>query len=193
MKDDYKMNLLTNWKTSLLSALIALSLAACSSIDLGPDNMQTEAGETNGSQSAPADPASGSGTASSTVKGVELNNKQEAPKAETEELAKVIYFDFDSFALKDEFAAIIAGHARALVTDRTLRMVLAGHTDDRGSREYNLALGQQRAEAVKRALLLLGAQELQVEAISYGEEKPESLGADEVSWAKNRRVEISYR
>lgn len=185
------MNMQRSWTRSLMSALLALSLAACSSIDLGDG---TQDGASNGAATTQSSSTGANSDATGTggVKGVDLGANQDNTQAAAQ-LGKVIYFDFDSFALKDEFAPLIAGHARALSEDRTLRMVLAGHTDDRGSREYNLALGQQRAEAVKRALLLLGAQELQVEAISYGEEKPASLGGDEMAHAKNRRVELNYR
>lgn len=179
----------------LLAGLLALSLVACSSVDLGQGTGDTGANAGAASNSGSAGGAQSQGNATDTVKGVDLQAATEASSAQqaTANLAKLIYFDYDSFALKDEFAPVIAGYARALVADRTTRLLLAGHTDERGSREYNLALGQQRAEAVKRALLLLGAQELQVEAISYGEEKPASLGADEASFAQNRRVEITVR
>ncbi len=187
------MNMQDKWKQPLLSAILVLSLAACSSVDLGQGTGDASGnGNASSTQGSGGDQANSKGTNADGVKGVELGNNAEQSKA-AENLGKVIYFDYDSFALKDEYAPLIAGHARALSEDRTLRVILAGHTDERGSREYNLALGQQRAEAVKRALSLLGAQDLQVEAISYGEEKPASLGGDEASFAKNRRVELRYR
>ena len=107
--------------------------------------------------------------------------------------AKVIYFDFDSYVVKPEFQGAIEAHARYLTANKSRKMAIEGHTDERGGREYNLALGQKRAEAVRRALGLLGVTDSQVEAVSFGKEKPAASGFDESSMAKNRRAEISYR
>jgi len=106
---------------------------------------------------------------------------------------RVVYFDFDSFVIKDEFKGLLDAHAKVLVRNSGRRLVVEGHTDDRGGREYNLALGQKRAEAVLRSLTLLGVSDKQVEAVSFGEERPASAGADESSWAKNRRAELKDR
>jgi peptidoglycan-associated lipoprotein len=108
-------------------------------------------------------------------------------------LPRVIYFDFDSYAVKDEFKPVIEGYAKALSGNRQLKIAIEGHTDERGGREYNLALGQKRAEAVVRALVLLGAQATQVEPVSYGKERPAANGGDEAAWAKNRRAEMKDR
>lgn len=108
-------------------------------------------------------------------------------------VTRVIYFDFDSFTLKPEYQAVVDQHARFLQANRQRNVMLDGHTDERGGREYNLALGQKRAEAVRRALLLVGAQDAQVEAVSFGEEKPAAQGSSEDAHAQNRRVEIRYR
>ena len=105
---------------------------------------------------------------------------------------RIVYFDFDSFAIKNEFNAMLDGHARALAASRDKRMVVEGHTDERGSREYNLALGQKRADAVRKALTLLGAREDQLEAVSLGEEKPACSDSTEDCWAKNRRGDMLY-
>ena len=107
--------------------------------------------------------------------------------------AKIIYFDFDSYVVKPEFQGVIEAHARYLTANKPRKMAIEGHTDERGGREYNLALGQKRAEAVRRALGLLGVTDSQVEAVSFGKEKPAASGFDESSMAKNRRAEISYR
>lgn len=107
--------------------------------------------------------------------------------------ARTIYFDYDSDAIRPEFQAAIDAHARYLSRQRGRTMAIAGHTDERGGREYNLALGQRRAEAVKRALRLLGVPDAQVETISLGEEKPADAGHDESAWSHNRRAEIVYR
>jgi peptidoglycan-associated lipoprotein len=106
---------------------------------------------------------------------------------------RVIYFDFDSFAVKEEYRGVIDVQARWLGADRKRRVLIEGHTDERGGREYNLALGQKRADAVLRALELLGAQEAQMEAVSYGEERPAVAGGQEAAWAKNRRAELKDR
>lgn len=107
--------------------------------------------------------------------------------------AKVIYFDFDSFVIKPEFQSVIEAHSRYLAANKVRKMAIEGHTDESGGREYNLALGQKRAEAVRRALGLLGVTDLQVEAVSFGKEKPAAAGFDDASMAKNRRAEINYR
>jgi len=106
---------------------------------------------------------------------------------------RVVYFDFDSFVVKDEFRGVVEGHAKALAADRNRKLVIEGHTDERGGREYNLALGQKRAEAVARSLALLGAGSGQVEAVSFGKERPAAQGSDESAWARNRRAELKDR
>ena len=106
--------------------------------------------------------------------------------------ANVVFFDYDSFTLKPEARAVIESNAQFLQANKQRKVMLEGHTDDRGGREYNLALGQKRAESVRRALTLLGVSESQVEAVSFGKEKPSASGMDESSLAKNRRVEIKY-
>jgi len=108
-------------------------------------------------------------------------------------VGRLIYFDYDSVAIKPEFQSLIEGHARFLRANASRHIAVEGHTDERGGREYNLALGQRRAEAVRRALSLLGVPDNQVEAVSLGKEKPAATGADEATWAKNRRAEINYR
>ena len=108
-------------------------------------------------------------------------------------VAKVIYFDYDSFAIKPEFQGAVEAHARYLAANRARKLAVEGHTDDRGGREYNLALGQKRAEAVRRALGLLGVTDTQVEAVSFGKEKPADTGSDEAAFAKNRRAEMNYQ
>ena len=108
-------------------------------------------------------------------------------------LTKVLYFDYDSFVVKPEFQSALDGHARFLKANASRRIVIEGHTDERGGREYNLALGQKRSEAVRRALGLLGVPDSQIEAVSFGKEKPAATGADEASFAKNRRAELAYR
>jgi peptidoglycan-associated lipoprotein len=108
-------------------------------------------------------------------------------------VARVVYFDYDSYVIKPEFQNAIEAHARFLKANNARRVVIEGHTDERGGREYNLALGQRRSEAVRRALGLLGVGDAQVEAVSFGKEKPAVQGMDESAWAQNRRAEIAYR
>jgi peptidoglycan-associated lipoprotein len=103
-----------------------------------------------------------------------------------------IYFEFDSFSVADQYKPIIEAHAKYLQANKSARVSLQGHADERGSREYNIALGQKRADAVKRMMTLMGVQEAIVETVSFGEEKPKNLGHDEAAWAENRRVDIIY-
>lgn len=103
-----------------------------------------------------------------------------------------IYFDLDSYIVRDEFRPVIEAHARYLTSNRGRKVVIQGHTDERGGSEYNLALGQKRAEAVRRSLALLGVSEAQMEAVSFGKEKPKAIGSDEAAWAENRRADIVY-
>ena len=106
---------------------------------------------------------------------------------------RIVYFDYDSFVIKPEFQSVIVAHARYIKAGNGRKVAIEGHTDERGGREYNLALGQKRAEAVRSALNLLGVVDSQAEAVSFGKEKPAVQGSDEGAMAKNRRAEISYR
>jgi peptidoglycan-associated lipoprotein len=103
-----------------------------------------------------------------------------------------IYFDFDSSEIRPEFASVLAAHGKKLAGDRTIKVRLEGNTDERGSAEYNVALGERRAQAVKRALLLQGSGAPQLTTVSYGEERPVAEGHDETAWAQNRRVDVVY-
>ena len=103
-----------------------------------------------------------------------------------------VYFDYDSTSVKDEFKPLVTAHARYLTQNRSARMTIQGNTDERGSREYNIALGQRRADSVKQMMILLGAQEAQIESVSFGEEKPRATGHDEAAFSENRRDDIVY-
>lgn len=105
---------------------------------------------------------------------------------------RTIYFDFDSSEIHGAGTEVVAAHARYLAAHAGTRVRLEGHTDERGSREYNIGLGERRAQAVRRALMLQGAADGQLSTVSYGEERPAAPGHDETAWAKNRRVEIVY-
>ena len=106
---------------------------------------------------------------------------------------RIILFDYDSSAIRDEYRGLLEAHAEFLKSNPASKVILQGHADERGSREYNLALGQRRSESVFKAMSLLGVPELQMEAVSLGEEKPIAEGHDEESWAQNRRTEILYQ
>ena len=103
-----------------------------------------------------------------------------------------VYFDFDSNAVKDEYRGLIQAHARYMGDHRDTHIRIEGNCDERGSREYNLALGQRRAEAVKKIMTVLGVSDGRIETVSYGEEKPVAQGHDEAAWAQNRRADIKY-
>jgi peptidoglycan-associated lipoprotein len=103
-----------------------------------------------------------------------------------------IYYDLDKFDVKDEYRSLVEAHAKYLRENPAARMMIQGNTDERGSREYNVGLGQRRSDGVKRMLVLLGARENQVESVSLGEEKPQADGHEESAWSKNRRSDILY-
>lgn len=146
-------------------------------------------GTISGAGTGAAQGAGTGGVGSSAVTPVDTGRNADAAAG----AGRVVYFDFDSFVVKDEYRSVVEAHARRMSADRKRRMIVEGHTDERGGREYNLALGQKRSEAVKRALSLLGVPESQLEAVSFGEEKPAVQGSDESAFARNRRVEITYR
>lgn len=103
-----------------------------------------------------------------------------------------VYFEFDSFSIKDEFKSVVEAHGKFLAGNPERKVIIQGNTDERGGSEYNLALGQKRAEAVRRALSLAGARDSQMEAVSFGKEKPKATGSSEEAWAQNRRADIVY-
>jgi peptidoglycan-associated lipoprotein len=173
-------------------ALAAL-LAGCSTTKLDDAPVESRTVPADGSTAGTAPGSAGStGTAQSGVTTVDLS-KQAGGAAAGLLAQRTVYFDFDSFIVKDEYRPMLEAHAKVLSANRSKRMALEGHTDERGGREYNLALGQKRAEAVLRTMVLLGVQDNQLEAVSFGEEKPAVQGSDEAAWAKNRRVELRDR
>lgn len=103
-----------------------------------------------------------------------------------------VYFGFDQYSVQSEYNRLLQAHAKFIASEPKARMLIQGNTDDRGSREYNLALGQQRADAVKKQLVLMGAPESQIESVSLGKEKPKALGDNEAAWAENRRADMLY-
>jgi peptidoglycan-associated lipoprotein len=175
-----------------MQRILAVLLIAC--LGLGLAGCKTKPPKT-----APPAPASevGAGSQASGAGGANAAG-QNAGEDETAGpqaglLAKrVVYFDFDSSEIKGEGTDIVGAHAKYLANNPSARVRLEGHTDDRGSREYNIGLGERRAQSVRRALLLQGATEAQLSTVSYGAERPAVAGHDEAAWAKNRRVEIVY-
>ncbi|MGE0098967.1 MAG: peptidoglycan-associated lipoprotein Pal [Hydrogenophaga sp.] len=177
------------WLRLIAGLGLAAVLAACSSgVKLDNVPVEDRAGTATGAGAG----AGGQGGAVD-QRGVSGVSVAGSDAAQPNALTRVVYFDYDSFEVKAEFAAALEANARYLNANRTRRVNLEGHTDERGGREYNLALGQKRAEAVRRALALLGVSEAQMEAVSFGEEKPAQTGLDEAAFAKNRRVELTYR
>lgn len=161
----------------------ALLLTACSSVKLDQNKPPVE-------ERAATAPAAGSDPRAVSTVTTGSTDPLNDPQGV---LAKrSIYFDLDSYTVRDEFRPLLEAHARYLSANKNRKIVIQGNTDERGGREYNLALGQKRAEAVRRALSLLGVADTQMEAISFGEEKPKATGSDESTWAENRRADIVY-
>ncbi len=106
---------------------------------------------------------------------------------------KSIYFDYDSYVVKDEYRSVVDANGKFLGSNRGKKVIIQGNTDERGGSEYNLALGQKRAEAVRKQLALVGVPESQMEAVSIGKEKPRAMGHDEAAWAENRRADFLYQ
>ncbi|MEP7101208.1 MAG: OmpA family protein [Burkholderiales bacterium] len=175
---------------SLTALMAATLLAGCSSVPLGDSAGAPVESRTPGAGSGTAG-AGAAGAGESRVTPVDLT-KGGANDANT--LAgRTVYFDFDSYVVKDDYRPLIDRFAKSLAADRKQKLQVEGHTDDRGGREYNLALGQKRAEAVAKSLALLGAADSQVEAVSFGKERPAAQGSDEAARAQNRRAELNYR
>jgi peptidoglycan-associated lipoprotein len=166
-----------------LAALAAAALAGCSTTQL--DETPKAPVETRPATPTPSQPQQAA-VSESKVQTVDL--AAELTKAVADK--RVIYFDYDSFVVKDEFRPTVDAHAKRLNQIKTQKVSLEGHADDRGSREYNLALGQKRAEAVAQQLALAGVAAAQVEPVSFGKERPAVQGSGEAVWAKNRRVEV---
>jgi peptidoglycan-associated lipoprotein len=175
------------FSTIISSLILVTTLVACgSNVKLQDPPVEDKSARTS---QADADAAAAASRGVAPVQ-IDANDASVAGPANT---AKIVYFDFDSYVVKPEFQSAIEAHAKYLSANKSRKTAVEGHTDERGGREYNLALGQKRAEAVRRALGLLGVTDSQVEAVSFGKEKPAAVGSDEESMAKNRRAEINYR
>ena len=178
-------------KTLCLLATLALLVACSSPVKLNEVPVEDKAGSQVAAPAAAA-PAPAPPPARSAVASVDARPLAAVPSGPSG-VPLVIYFDYDSFAIKPEFQAVIEKHAVYIKQDSKRRVALVGHTDERGGREYNLALGQKRSEAVRKALNLLGVSDGQIEAVSLGKEKPAMTGSTEEAFAKNRRAEIAYK
>ena len=166
-------------KKLVLPALLSLVLAACSSTGTDTASQVEDRSAGAGVTTVTAGGTSGSGIAALTDPNNILSKHS-------------VFFDFDSYIIKSEAKPLVEAHARFLVQNQQMKMLIQGNTDERGSREYNLALGQKRADVVKQALLLLGAKEAQIESVSLGEEKPRCDDASEACYAENRRGDMLY-
>jgi len=154
------------------------------------EDRSTQADEADKAAAAKAaeDAATASGARiGATFQGHPLDNPQ-SPLAN-----RIIYFDYDSSSIRNEDRPIIQAHAEYMGANPGASVVLEGHTDERGSREYNIALGEQRARAIRQLLLFQGAASTQIQMVSYGEERPAAVGHNEENWQQNRRVEILYK
>jgi peptidoglycan-associated lipoprotein len=173
-----------------LGLALGTMLAACSG---GPVNEQSPAGVEDRTATPAPKPAPSTGsipTVDVTGKGIAGQD----PAVKSGVLAqRSIFYDLDQYDIQDQYKPLVEAHAKYLRDHPKTKMLIQGNTDERGSREYNVSLGQRRSEGVKRMLLLLGAKEDQVESVSLGEEKPKDEGHDEQAWSKNRRSDILYQ
>ena len=186
----------TLWFSTIAAAAILAGCGTTTSLDEKSTAAPVETRTPGAAPGSSSGSANAGATPQSKVTTVDLAAKNAAAAgaaAAAVPAQRIVYFDFDSFVIKDEFKPVIDGHAKALTANRNRHIVIEGHADERGSREYNLALGQKRAEAVAKSLELLGVGDKQVEAVSFGEERPADPGHDEAAWAKNRRAELKDR
>ena len=179
----------------LWTVLLALTLSACGSTAQKPAAVEDRSG--SGVASSTNKGAETTGIGGNAVSGSAVNSTDNLSRDPRKDPANVlskrsIFFDYDSFEIKNEYRAALEAHAAYLMSKRDAKIIIQGNTDDRGSREYNLALGQKRAEAARKALAVLGVSEAQLEAVSFGEEKPRTEGETEAAYADNRRADIVY-
>jgi peptidoglycan-associated lipoprotein len=179
----------------LAAALAAVTLVACSSTPINPalsGAASVEERRPGSAEAVTVPPVAPVATGGLTPEGSASSAPVSAGVIRGMPLDRSVFFDYDSFAIKPQFKGLIEAHARFLVANPRAAILVQGNTDERGSREYNLALGQKRADVVKKALMLLGVREDQIESVSLGEEKPRNAGVDESAWADNRRSDILY-
>jgi len=186
------------WIKTVLTILPALVLLGCGTSGEVEDELDSGVSSTSTSSDSGSSATTSGIGADGASGGEALGAKGEAFSGDPLDdpaslLAKrVIYFDFDKSDIKGDYRAVIQAHAEYLATNSNVSITLEGHADERGTREYNIALGERRANAVQRMLTLQGASASQIRVVSYGEERPAALGHDEEAWALNRRVEFIY-
>jgi peptidoglycan-associated lipoprotein len=173
----------------LFAALVAVAVAGCSSTPTTAPVDDKSAAATTPTTATPGTSTTGTTTAGVTGTSTGMNPLKDPNNIL---FKRSVYFEYDSFTVADQYKPVIEAHAKYLGANRAAKITLQGHADERGSREYNIALGQKRADAVKRTMTLLGVQEVIVETVSFGKEKPKNMGHDEAAWAENRRVDIIY-
>ncbi len=181
------------WNKKVLSTLVlALVLAACKSTPMVDKPAVVDKSPSSQTGAKPADGADTSAIKEVTIDGnaTDSNNPLKDPNNILSK--RNIYFDFDSDVVKAEYRPMLEAHAKYLLANGGAKMVLQGNTDDRGTREYNLSLGQRRSVAVKKSLNLLGVQDKQIETVSFGEEKAAANCADDACAQQNRRVDVVY-
>lgn len=179
---------MTRSKTCALLILLAAAIAGCSSTPI--NTPATTATTPAATTTAPATAAAPKSTAASTVATVALPEYLD-PKSPLA-TGRSVYFDFDDFSIRPQDRALIERHGKYLASHAAVAIKIEGNADERGSAEYNLALGQKRAEAVLRALKIYGVKDSQMEPVSWGEERPKATGHDEAAWAQNRRADLQY-
>lgn len=178
-----------------LLAFLALFVSACATtqgeeVTEGPSVDITTEGEDDGS-AVPIEEST-DGVMATPIADDDLTAEEMLEQSDTALANRTIYFEFDSANLTDESLNILEVHGNFIADNGNVHVRLEGHADERGSREYNIGLGDRRAQSVRRVLLVQGASSDQIETVSYGEEQPVASGHDEESWAKNRRVELIY-
>ena len=176
-----------------LPILLALMLSACGTTSDKPAAVESRTAQPAAPTAAPAAAttgAAGAGVSGRTLPGPAATDPRKDPASPL--FKRSVYFDFDKFDVKDEYRSMLEAHAAYLKANQNARVVLQGNTDERGSREYNLALGQKRAEAVRRVLGVMGVSDPQMEAVSFAEEKLRNAGASEEAHAENRRADVVY-
>ncbi len=182
------------FSATTLALVLSVTLVGCSSgVKLDVPVEDKTGISTIGSGGGSGGAANGGQGNNGGVATVDLGNTSGGANGGPANVSKTIYFDFDSYLVKPEYASVINAHVQFLASRKSTKISVEGHTDASGGREYNLALGQKRAEAVRRAMALSGLSESQIEAVSFGKEKPADSAGDDTAAAKNRRAEISYR
>lgn len=173
---------MSNTLKIIVTMMTVVLLSACSDLETKDDTSTSGDGPSDGGSSVITSGASSLGE----INGIAIDQDG------SPDYVRTVYFEYDSSEVRSEFIPLISAHGELLASDSSRRVVLEGHADERGSREYNIALGERRAISVRRLLLSSGASNSQIRTLSYGEERPAVIGHDESAWNKNRRVEIRY-